>query len=637
MFLTLFTVSIIILLTYTFSKRGLNELFISESKKYFEQSIRLSQTIFDYEIEKILSVVNSISLSANELQAIKEGNSEFLENQLNKSIVKSLDFMAVIPSKKDDIALAGFFLYDITPLVHELKRVKTSSSKKHLIKVKSNEQTLVFIVITKGIVDPKTGEVIGLFAGGVELKNNLKLLNDIKKNTKLEKIMLLYNDDLILEDNEYGHGFASIERFGAIEHFTDDMDKLGYRAALYFDEQESRLNIKMILQNDALESIKKIIKRDLLIISIFTLIVVMLFIYLINQLLIRPMESLKIYAKEFFENSNSEQKELSLKIVEYQELANYLKQLFKELYNNQQKLLKAKEKMSKDYKLIQELNDNLEMKVAQKTRELQDLNDNLTQKVGLEVENNRKKDQQMMQQARYAALGEMIANIAHQWRQPLCAISAAISAIKLQKDLKMLNDETFEYYYNMMLSNTDFLSETINTFRSFFKNDLEKKPFNLVKSMEDTLMIISSTFKDNNIQIVTDFNQRELMVLGSSTELSQVFINILNNAKDVMLEKKDQEKKVFIRSTQIENENIIFIIDNGGGIPEEIIQKVFDPYFTTKHQSQGTGIGLYMSKEIVERKFDGLLSVQNTHFKHETQTFMGACFRIALPVIKQKA
>lgn len=637
MFLTLFTVSIIILLTYTFSKRGLNELFISESKKYFEQSIRLSQTIFDYEVEKILSVVNSISLSSSEIQAIKEGDTKFLENQLNKSVVKSLDFMAVIPSENDNIALGGLFLYDITPLVQELKRVKTSSSKKHLIKVISNEQTLVFIVITKGIVDPKTGEVIGVFAGGIELKNNLKLLNDIKKNTKLEKIMLLYNDDLILEDNEYGNGFASIQSFGTIEHFNSDTDKLGYRAALYFDENESRLNIKMILQNDALESIKKIIKRDLIIISIFTLSAVTLFIYLINQLLIRPMESLKIYAKEFFENSNSEQKELSLKIVEYQELANYLKQLFKELYNNQQKLLKAKEKMSKDYKLIQELNDNLEMKVAQKTRELQDLNDNLTQKVGLEVENNRKKDQQMMQQARYAALGEMIANIAHQWRQPLCAISAAISAVKLQKDLKMLNDETFEYYYNMMLSNTDFLSETINTFRSFFKNDLEKKPFNMVKSMEDTLMIISSTFKDNNIQMVTDFNQRELMVLGSSTELSQVFINILNNAKDVMLDKKDQERKVFIRSTQIEDENIIFIIDNGGGIPEEIIQKVFDPYFTTKHQSQGTGIGLYMSKEIVERKFDGLLSVQNTNFKHGTQTFMGACFRIALPVIKEKA
>lgn len=629
--LTLFTVSVIIILTYTFSKRGLNELVVSESKKYFEQSTRLAQTIFDYEIEKVFSVVNSISLSEDEQKAIKEHNIRYLENQLNKSIVRSLDFMAIIPSEYDDIALGGFFLYDISPLIDGLKRVKTSSTKKHLMKITSNNQHLVFIIITKGIVDRDTGEVIGLFIGGVELKNNIKLLTDIKKNTKLEKITLLYKDDVILEDNEYNSGFVNIDTYGEIIHSNNMIDKLGFRSALSFDEKESALNVKMILKNDAVENVKGIIKRDLLIISIFTLIAVIAFIILINKLLIQPIESLKVYAKEFFDNNNSEQKELTLKIVEYQELANYLKQLFKELYNNQQKLLKAKQKIDKDYKLIQELNDNLEQKVEQKTRELQDLNDNLTQKVKLEVENNRKKDQQMMQQARYAALGEMIANIAHQWRQPLCAISAAISAVKLQKDLKMLNDETFDYYYHMMVSNTEFLSETINTFRSFFKNDLEKKPFNLVKSIEDTLMIVSSSFKDNDIKIKTDFSHQELMVLGSSTELSQVFINILNNAKDVMVEKEVKDRRIFIRSVQIEEENIIFIIDNGGGIPEDIIQKIFDPYFTTKHQSQGTGIGLYMSKEIIERKFNGFLNVQNTQFRDGEDAYVGACFRIALP------
>ena len=283
-------------------------------------------------------------------------------------------------------------------------------------------------------------------------------------------------------------------------------------------------------------------------------------------------------------------------------------------------------------KSLQVLNENLENIVKEKTKELQDLNENLKQKVIVEVEKNRKKDQQMIQQSRYAALGEMIGNIAHQWRQPLSAISTTSSGMKLQLELGIAGNQDVQKAFDDIMYYVKFLTQTIEDFRGFFRKDEKKEPFNLIDSLNSTLKIISAAYKDNSIKVITDFKSNTFIVQGSQSELSQVFLNILNNAKDILVEKGIEDKKIHILIEKIDSDVMVYIQDNGGGIPEEIIEKVFDPYFTTKHKSQGTGIGLYMSKEIVEKKLNGFLTVKNREITLDNEYFDGACFVISIPL-----
>jgi signal transduction histidine kinase len=282
---------------------------------------------------------------------------------------------------------------------------------------------------------------------------------------------------------------------------------------------------------------------------------------------------------------------------------------------------------------LKSLNDNLELIVENKTKELQELNENLEQRVIIESEKVRKKDKQMMQQARFAALGEMIGNIAHQWRQPLSAINTTSSGMSVQMQLGLASNEEIMDSYTKIMSYVDFLNETIEDFRGFFKEDKQTVDFNIIETIEKSISITSASYKDNDINVNLNVdNEKELFIShGMPNELSQVFLNILNNAKDATISNLVEKKEVHVSCKLENNMNVIYIQDNAGGIPDHIIEKIFDPYFTTKHQSQGTGIGLYMSKDIVEKHLSGLLTVKNQTVKIGDMVYNGACFRVAVP------
>lgn len=277
------------------------------------------------------------------------------------------------------------------------------------------------------------------------------------------------------------------------------------------------------------------------------------------------------------------------------------------------------------------LNDNLENLIEIKTKELQELNNSLEQKIQLELEKNRDKDKKMIQQSRFAALGEMIGNIAHQWRQPLSAISSTASSLEMQIELNIAQEEDIKKSYEDIKNYVNFLTQTIEDFRGFFKEDKELVQFDIKDIIDKSVSIIDATYKDNNIELFIDIPYETLSATGMPNELSQVFLNILNNARDAIKEKEPLNRNVAIIAHQNENENIIFIQDNAGGIPEDILDKIFDPYFTTKHQSQGTGIGLYMSKDIVEKHMQGNISAQNIVQEINGIKYNGACFEIIIP------
>ncbi len=280
---------------------------------------------------------------------------------------------------------------------------------------------------------------------------------------------------------------------------------------------------------------------------------------------------------------------------------------------------------------LAELNNNLEGIIAVKTKELQSLNSKLEERIQEELTKNREKDKQMIQQSRFAALGEMIGNIAHQWRQPLSAISSTASGVELQMEIGIASNEDIKKSYSDIKNYVQFLTQTIEDFRGFFKEDKTKVDFDMRDVLKNALAITNATYKDNNINVKLNISNEPLISYGMPSELAQAFLNILNNARDAIIEKKPDFRGIYIYSQNTENENALYFQDNAGGIPEGILEKIFDPYFTTKHQSQGTGIGLYMSKDIVEKNMHGSLSVKNIVQELDGIVYNGACFRISLP------
>lgn len=235
----------------------------------------------------------------------------------------------------------------------------------------------------------------------------------------------------------------------------------------------------------------------------------------------------------------------------------------------------------------------------------------------------------LQQQTRLAAIGEMMANIAHQWRQPLSAITSSISGLKLKQEYGLMEDNDITEVNDHILKNAEFLSKTIDNFRNFFKKDHIKRKFFIANSINETINIIKASYDNHFIQLDKELDE-SIYYFGSDNMLSQVILNLLSNSKDALVQNHIAEKHVIISLSLNENNIRIEVKDNGGGIKEEIQEKIFDPYFTTKHQFQGTGLGLYMSNQIVQNHFNGQITVHNI----TTEFGMGACFVIEFPSIE---
>ncbi len=266
------------------------------------------------------------------------------------------------------------------------------------------------------------------------------------------------------------------------------------------------------------------------------------------------------------------------------------------------------------------LNGNLEGEVKKRTLELEALNHTLEDKVKDEISKNRDKDQQLVQQSRMAQMGEMISMIAHQWRQPLGAIAAASIDLKMKMAFASFDldnkegQEACSSYFDEQLSNIEryvqSLTTTIDDFRNFYKPNKEKKVITINEPIKKSLSIIEAAAKANGVHIITDYGSQKVLALFDS-ELMQVFLNIIKNAQDNFLEKNTPDATIMIGTKDIEKGVQVEICDNGGGIPEDIREKIFDPYFSTKDEKNGTGLGLYMSKTIIEEHHDGKLFVKN--------------------------
>ena len=262
---------------------------------------------------------------------------------------------------------------------------------------------------------------------------------------------------------------------------------------------------------------------------------------------------------------------------------------------------------------------------------LKKLNIRLNAKVKLEIKKNEEKNRILIQQSRMASMGEMLENIAHQWRQPLSTISVAASGMEIKKEFNTLSDKEFYESINHIKSATLYLSNTIEDFRNFFSKEKELNTINISHAIEKSLELMGNTFMQNQINLIRNIDDK-VEILSIENELIQVLMNIFSNAKDALRPIINEEKYILINVYKENNNMIIQIKDNAGGIKDDIIDKVFEPYFTTKHKSKGTGIGLYMSKLLVEKHLNGTLNVRNEEYSFMNKNRKGAIFEIVLPI-----
>ncbi len=250
----------------------------------------------------------------------------------------------------------------------------------------------------------------------------------------------------------------------------------------------------------------------------------------------------------------------------------------------------------------------------------------------IDISEVKEKDNILFQQSKMAAMGEMLANIAHQWRQPLSAISTASSGLKIQNAVGVINKEDLDSSLDLIKNTSLYLSNTIEDFRNFFNpENKEKIEIEVDTLITQALNLLSAQFKNKKIKVIKDIENINLKILRN--ELIQVILNLLNNSRDALTQIDSIEKKlIFIKVKKEDKYAVISIKDNAGGIDEKIINRVFEPYFTTKHKAQGTGIGLYMVDEIVKKHMNGEIKVENLEFLYEGKVYKGVEFKLYISI-----
>ena len=256
--------------------------------------------------------------------------------------------------------------------------------------------------------------------------------------------------------------------------------------------------------------------------------------------------------------------------------------------------------------------------------EILHLNDTLEERVKLELKKNEEQQLLMLQQSRLAQMGEIINMIAHQWKQPLNSLSLLTQTVIIKYKKGKLDDEAMTSFKEGTQNQIFEMSNVIDDFRDFFKPAKKKVVFEIFDSIEYAISILKPILNEKNIQLHSTKDKH--LIEGFPNEFGQTIINIINNAKDAFVGKNVEEKIIEIKLIEKEQVIKVTIEDTAGGIPKKIMEKIFDPYFSTKSEKNGTGLGLYMSKIIIEEHMQGKIDVINTD--------RGALFSLEFPKMR---
>ncbi|NOR58895.1 MAG: sensor histidine kinase [Sulfurimonas sp.] len=474
---------------------------------------------------------------------------------------------------------------------------------------------------------------------------NKKIRNSIEIDLKLvvDKLDVKINN-FVWKDDEILNMWMSYKSLIGIttQYLNSEFEEGAYINVTTVSREQFNLLMKelLVIQSDSLnkstEAYDNAVKeaKEIKIEVFSSLFLILLFSIVAGSLvtnnIIHSIHTVQNGLKEFFEYLNNKREKASkIELVsndEFSEMAKIINNNVQTIQNNIEKdeaLIKNATRVLENIK-----SGNMGNRLSKETDSatlnelkvmINDMIDNLEYKIQEEIDKRLEQEQMLIQQSKLASMGEMIGNIAHQWRQPLAQVSAIFMNMKVTYDFDNFTQKYLNEKVDEANKLTQYMSQTINDFQNFFKPHGEEEVFSIETACREALFIIESSLNYHEIKV--DFSvSDELNTLGYKNEYSQVILNILNNAKNILLEREIENPYIKVEIKEGDNFAIVKIGDNGGGIDKKILDKIFEPYFTTRHKTQGTGIGLYMSKNIIEKNMNGYLNVKNKD--------LGACFTI---------
>lgn len=531
------------------------------------------------------------------------------------------------------------------------KELKTSVIN-HIQNIKLKNGEYIFLIDYDGkVLAHKNTDNIGKNLINSKDKNNLEFIKEIIKFAKLGGDFFSYYNpttkSVTYKKTSYVNGY----------------DKWQWSFGTGYSEEkllEIISNVQKKLLFDAKEGYKKIIIANV-IITISLLIITFVLSKFLENILIKYKEKIKKESSELkITNDKLKSKKNELEtiiqdapnpIILHQENGNILMlnhawidstgfsleevstttDLINSVYDDEESKVFTKERVNTLYKITKKTKES-EVTFLNKNRDLLTwqfisaplglINGKRTViSSAMDITELKKKDEMLINQSRHAAMGEMIGMIAHQWRQPLSAIIMDANNMLIDIELGDFSLSESKEFASSICNQTEELSKTIDDFSNFFKPDKDIVNVNIEEVLDKTISMVKSSLKSNNIKLEIS-NETNTVIKAYPRELMQVFINIINNAKDVFEHNKSNNALISIKVYEDKTHVITEIYDNGGGIDAEILPQVFDPYFSTKDEKDGTGIGLYMSKMIIENHLNGLIEVKNVN--------NGACFIVRL-------
>ena len=438
-----------------------------------------------------------------------------------------------------------------------------------------------------------------------------------KENSKVYEMWLTYKSIINVTK---GYLDSEFEEGAYVNVTTADREQFHLLIEEFLVIQNDLLSRSSLVYNEAVQDAKNI-KIEIFTSLFFILLFSIIIGYFISNNIISSIQKVQNGLREFFEYLNHKiEKANKIEVVsndEFSDIANMINENVETIQNNIEKdeaLIKNATKVLQSIKSgdlkdrLSESSDNVTL--CELKEMINDMINNLEERIQLEIQNGLINEKMLLQQSKLASMGEMIGNIAHQWRQPLAQIIAIFMNMKVTYDF----DKFTPIYLNEKIEEADkltqYMSHTIDDFQNFFNPHSKVEVFSVEKACRDALFIVESVLKHDNIKVEFEILDK-LEISGHKNEYSQVILNLINNSKNILLEKKIKNPLINIEIKEGDNFSIVKISDNGGGVPEEIIDKIFEPYFTTRHKTQGTGTGLYMSKNIIEKNMQGHLNVKN--------------------------
>jgi len=559
------------------------------------QTNRLVLDNFFNQVNRTIEII--LNNEKRDIDNILDAHIEHFEKKDYIVHLDNVDF--VFFSKNNRVLnLQGFNLVvDVKKVANKLLSI---SSFDNITTVNINNKDYYLLVSRKKFINSTTGRVDGYIWGVVVLNENILLIDRIKSQTNIKGIVFLNDKNNIVVSSLNTNRLNSLNyniSCDKILHDSLQNQILSKKAIFSHDKQLNSLIIVDSTKHDKIFDI--FINRSIFVIT-FMFIVAICFFVMIKYMLIDKLQDLKLYIEDRLKGNkytyDSYIEELNTIAVDFDKF-------FVEYQN------KNKEYENKLISLNQTLEDDVKNKVVELIQ----------------------KDTILQQQSKLAAMGEMIGAIAHQWRQPLNGISGTIINIEEAFDDGELTKEYLQENLNIIQKNLFFMSHTIDDFRNFFAPSKSKVDFYIHSAIVDAITIVKAQLANRdiylNIFIKNNFDSNitmvnynstsnlkdieELKIFGYPNEFSQVIVNLVTNAKDAIIQHKDGGK-IDIEIEPTKESIIVSVKDDGGGIDSNIMDRIFEPYFTTKDKQNGTGIGLYMAKMIIEDSMNGKLIVFNS-------------------------